>query len=179
MRKLFFIVAAVAIGLVVAFVLGIFSSAALPGLLKARQDGNMASAVGSVRAIVMGQITFASVCGSGFHSPSLVNLGVPAKGSTEGFVSPDLATAETITKNGYVLTMGSSTGPAADAPASCNGLPPGTMVAGFYVTATPESAEMGTRAFAANTDGIVWFSEQQTPIRVTNTGQPQGTFELK
>ena len=82
-------------------------------------------------------------------------------------------------RGGYVLTMGGSTGPAVDAPASCNGLPPGTMVGGFYVTATPESAEMGTRAFAANTDGIVWFAEQQTPIRVTNTGQPQGTSEVK
>lgn len=180
MRKLlFFVVAAVAIGLVVTFVLGILGSAALPGLLKARQEGNMASAVGSVRAIVIAQITYASACGSGFHSPNLVNLGVPATGSSEGFVPPDLATAETITKAGYVMTMGSSTGPAADAPASCNGLPAGTMVAGFYVTATPESAEMGTRAFAANTDGIVWFAEQQTPIRVTNTGQPQGTFERK
>lgn len=179
MRKLFFIVAAVAIGLVAAFVLGILGSTALPGLLKARQEGNMASAIGSVRAIVMAQITYAAACGSGFYSPNLVNLGAPAAGSTEGFVSSDLATAETVTKSGYVLTMGSSTGPAADAPASCNGLAPGTMVAGFYVTATPESAEMGTRAFAANTDGIVWFAEQQTPIRVTNTGQPQGTFELK
>lgn len=27
--------------------------------------------------------------------------------------------------------------------------------------------------------GVVWFAEQQTPIRVTNTGQPQGTVELK
>lgn len=179
MKKLFYVVLAIAIGLVVAFFLGILGSTALPGLQKARQEGNMASALGAVRAIITAQVTYAAMCGSGFYSPNLVNLGVPATGVTEGFVSPDLATAKTITKSGYVLTMGSSTGPAVDAPASCNGLPPGTMAGGFYVTATPESAEMGTRAFAANTDGIVWFAEQQTPIRVTNKGQPQGTAELK
>ncbi len=179
MKKLFYIVAAIAVGIAAAFVLGILGSTALPGLQKARQEGNMASALGSMRAIVSAQITYAATCGSGFYSPNLVNLGVPAAGDTVGFLSPDLATAETITKSGYVLTMGSSTGPAVDAPASCNGLPPGMMTGGFYVTGTPESAEMGTRAFAANTDGILWFAEQQTPIRVTNTGQPQGTFEVK
>lgn len=179
MKKLFYIVAAIAVGMGAAFVLGIVGSTALPGLQKARQEGNMASALGSMRAIISAQITYAATCGSGFYSPNLVNLGVPAAGTTEGFVSPDLATAETITKSGYVLTMGSSSGPAVDAPASCNGLPAGTMSGGFYVTATPESAEMGTRAYAANTDNIIWFAEQQAPIRVANTGQPQGTFEVK
>lgn len=179
MKKLFYIVAAIAVGIGAAFVLGILGSTALPGLQKARQEGNMASAIGSVRAIITAQLTYAAVCGSGFYAPNLVNLGVPAAGTTEGFASPDLATAGTITKSGYVLTMGSSSGPAVDAPASCNGLPAGTMAGGFYVTATPESAEMGTRAFAANTDNIVWFAEQQTSIRVTNTGQPQGTLEVK
>lgn len=179
MKKLFYIVAAIAVGMGAAFVLGILGSTALPGLQKARQEGNMASALGSMRAIISAQILYSVSCGSGSYSPNLVNLGVPATGVTEGFLAPDLAAAETITKSGYVLTMGSSAGPAADAPASCNGLPPGTMAGGFYVTATPESAEMGTRAFAANTDGIVWFAEQQTPIRVANTGQPQGTFEVK
>ena len=179
MKKLFYVVLAIAVGLAAAFFLGILGSAAQPGRQKARQEANMASALGTMRAVLSAQVLYAAVCGSGFYSPNLVNLGVPATGVTEGFVAPDLATAETITKSGYVLTMGSSTGPAVDAPASCNGLPPATMVGGFYVTATPESAEMGTRAFAANTDGILWFAEQQTPIRVANKGQPQGTVEVK
>jgi hypothetical protein len=179
MKKLFYVVAAIAVGMGAAFVLGILGSTAVPGLQKAWQEGNMASAIASMRAIISAQVIYAATCGSGFYSPNLVNLGVPPAGSPVGFMSPDLAATETITKSGYVLTMGSSSGPAVDAPASCNGLPAGTMAGGFYVTATPESAEMGTRAFAANTDAIVWFAEQQTPIRVTNTGQPQGTLDVK
>jgi hypothetical protein len=168
-----------AVGLAVLVGLRLVASHAVPELQRAVQQGNEVSAVLALRAIVSAQTVYNQACGPGFYAPSLTNLGVAAAGLSEPFLAPDLATADTITKSGYVVTMGSTTGAAADAPPSCNGLAAGKMVSGYCVTATPASAETGARAFAANTNGTVWFAVQQTPIRITNTGQPAGTTEYK
>lgn len=178
MKKVQFVIIVVVVGIGAAVALGLVGSVATPGLQQARRSGNEASVVGALRAIVSAQTIYASACGAGLYAPSLTALAAPAPGSTVEILSPDLAQADTITKSGYVVTMGSTTGPVAAAPAAC-GLPAGKMVRGYYVTATPASAEMGTRAFAVNTDGTIWAAEQQTAIRITDTGQPAGTTAYK
>ena len=46
--------------LIVVAIIGIIAAIAVPGLLRARQSGNEASAIGSVRAINSGETAFAS-----------------------------------------------------------------------------------------------------------------------
>ena len=60
--------------LIVVAIIGIIAAIAVPGLLRARMAGNEASAIGSLRAINSAQSTYAASCGSGFYSPTLVNL---------------------------------------------------------------------------------------------------------
>ena len=98
--------------LIVVAIIGIIAAIAVPGLLRARQSGNEASAIGSLRAINSAQSTYAASCGNGFYSPSMSNLGTaPAAGTA--FISPDLGAADTVQKSGYTVTMGSSSGVAA------------------------------------------------------------------
>jgi len=112
--------------LIVVAIIGIIAAIAVPGLLRARQSGNEASAIGSLRAINSAQSTYAASCGNGFYSPTLINLGVAPAGGT-AFISPDLSTAASVTKSGYTVTMGSTSGVSATAGASCNGLAAGAV----------------------------------------------------
>ena len=163
--------------LIVVAIIGIIAAIAVPGQLRARQSGNEASAIGSLRAINSAQSTFAASCGNGFYSPSLTNLGTaPANGTA--FISPDLGTAASVTKSGYTVTMASSTGVAATAPASCNGLAAGTVVQGYNATATP-AAGGGTRAFGTNTTGTIFQAVSQAAIAMTDTTAPATATPLQ
>jgi prepilin-type N-terminal cleavage/methylation domain-containing protein len=156
--------------LIVVAIIGIIAAIAVPGLLRARQSGNETSAIGSMRAINSAQATFASSCGNGFYSPNLTNLGTGPGGTAliNGFISPDLGSAATINKSGYAVTMGSSIGVAAAAPASCNGLAAALVVQGYNATATP-MASGGSRAFGTNTSGTVYQKVGTAILTITDT----------
>jgi type IV pilus assembly protein PilA len=155
--------------LIVVAIIGIIAAIAVPGLLRARQSGNEASAIGSMRAINSAQATYAASCGNGFYAPTLPNLGA-GPGNTpleNGFISPDLATADTVTKSGYTISM--TAGDAATGvPASCN---TGAVVQGYYANATP-TAGGGSRAFATNTGTTVYQQTGTTAITMAVSGAP-------
>src|SRR3989442_13986331 len=75
--------------LIVVAIIGIIAAIAVPGLLRARQSGNEASAIGSVRAINSAQASFAASCGGGGFAGSLAALAT-APPAGQPFVSPDL-----------------------------------------------------------------------------------------
>ena len=162
--------------LIVVAIIGIIAAIAVPGLLRARQSGNEASAIGSLRAINSAQSTYAASCGNGFYSPTLTNLGTAPTGGTP-FISPDLGTADSVTKSGYVVTMGTSTA-ATGAPASCNGLAAGAVMLGYSAPATP-SAGGGTRAFGSNTTGPIFAEVSQTALAMTDTTAPASSRPIQ
>ncbi len=164
--------------LIVVAIIGIIAAIAVPGLLRARQSGNEASAIGSLRAINSAQSTYAASCGNGFYSPSLVNLGVVPTGGSSAFISPDLSGAASVSKSGYTVTMGSSSGVATAAPASCNGLAAGAVVQGYNATAAP-AAGGGTRSFGTNTTGTIFSATQQAALAMTDTTAPAGANPLQ
>lgn len=136
--------------LIVVAIIGIIAAIAVPGLLRARMSGNEASAIGSMRAIVGGQASFASSCGNGFYSPSLANLATGPAGS-DGFIGTDLTAG---TKSGYTIAM--TAGDTVNgAPATCNGLAANAVVQRYYASAVP-LAGAGTRAFATTQAGTIW-----------------------
>ena len=163
--------------LIVVAIIGIIAAIAVPGLLRARQSGNEASAIGSLRAINSAQSTYAASCGNGFYSPTLLNLGAAPAGGT-AFISPDLSTAASVTKSGYTVTMGSTSGVAATAPASCNGLAAGAVVQGYNATATPTTGG-GTRAFGTNTNGTIFAAVSQVALVMTDITAPAGSNPIQ
>jgi len=163
--------------LIVVAIIGIIAAIAVPGLLRARQSGNEASAIGSLRAINSAQSTYAASCGNGFYSPTLVNLGTAPAGGT-AFISPDLSGAAPVIKSGYTVVMGSTTGVAATALATCNLLGAGLVVQGYNATATP-TAGSGVRAFGSNTSGTIFQAVSQVALAMTDMTAPAAATPLQ
>src|SRR5437899_703791 len=105
--------------LIVVAIIGIIAAIAVPGLLRARMSGNEASAIGSMRAINTSQQNYSQMCNG--YAPLLTELGTTKPGAG-AFLSPDLSSADTVTKSGFTVTMsGSNALPAASLPAGCTG----------------------------------------------------------
>jgi type IV pilus assembly protein PilA len=165
--------------LIVVAIIGVIAAIAVPGLLRARQSGNEASAIGSLRAINSAQSIYTATCGSGFYSPNLTNLGTPPVGATAPFISVDLGMANTVNKSGYSVTMGSTTGVAALAPASCNGLAAGAVVQGYSATATA-MAGAGSRDFGTNTNATIFHTAATgAPMAMTDRAAPNGAVPIQ
>ena len=159
--------------LIVVAISAIIAAIAVPGLLRARQSGNEASAIGSVRAINSGETAFASSCGGGGYAISNADL---AKAPTNGapFISPDLATADTGSKSGYVIAVAKS-GDGNDrvvlaAASTCNASAAPSQ-AMYFVGADPLTVgQTGTRFFASDHRGTIYFAngvDIANPIVIT------------
>ena len=125
-------------------------------------SGNEASAIGSLRAINGGQQAYASSCAGGGYAIKLSDLAKAPAGSTQGFISPDLA-ADTTTKSGYLITVVQDPGAATvgTAASACNG--GGQPYASYEATADPVTpGTTGTRYFATDTRGTIFFSNTAT-----------------
>ena len=153
--------------LIVVAIIGIIAAIAVPGLLRARQAGNEASAIGSLRAINSAQATYAAACGNGFYSPSLLNLGTAPAGGTP-FISPDLGAGGAVVKSGYTIVMNAATA-AAGAPASCNA---GAVTTGYNATANPVAGG-GVRFFGTNTSSTIFYGA--AALAMTDTSDNVGT----
>ena len=149
--------------LIVVAIIGIIAAIAVPGLLRARQSGNEASAIGSVRAINSGETAFASSCGGGGYAQSNADLfKAPAGGAP--FISPDLEKADVVAtaKSGYQIDVNNN----ADAgnrdvlaaASTCN-VSAAASRAMFHVVADPVSrGQTGTRSFATDHRGTIYYS---------------------
>jgi hypothetical protein len=148
----------------------IVSYPAVQRLQDARATGNAASAIGSLRVINSAQVTFSVACGEGFYAPNLPSLGKPpADGvNAQPFVGPDLSAASTVERGGYRIWI-DATGEA-DAPAACNGLPPGTTTKHYVARAEPLPGN-GTRYFATTDEATVYEGAQ--PVIFVG-GRPTG-----
>lgn len=163
--------------LIVVAIIGVIAAVAVPGLMRSKQTANETSAIESLKAIEGAQALYAASCGNGFFSPSLSNLGTPPAGGTP-FITADLSAANTVVKSGYTVTMGSSGGAVAGAPASCNGLAAGAVMQGFWGTATPLPGA-GVKAFGVNTHHTVYQAVQGTALAMTDTTAPAGATPIQ
>jgi prepilin-type N-terminal cleavage/methylation domain-containing protein len=158
--------------LVVVAIIGIIAALAIPGLLRARQAGNEASAIGSMSAINKAQASFAATCGNNLYAPNLTALGTGPGGTAlvSGYISPDLGAANTVSKSGYTMTMGSTGGAIPTAPAACNVVvAAGQATAGYWATALSGSVG-GTRDFGTNAGGTVYYVLSGGALGMTDTG---------
>lgn len=154
--------------------IGTLSTIAMPGMMRARSQASTAGAIGTIRVINSGQLSYAITCGSGFYAPTLPALGAAATGTTHAFVPSDIGAAATIHKNNYRIQM---TGTAiAAAPPSCNGLGGGLGVVGYRVGA--DSLDPGFPVFfSSNTSGAIWTGNVSLYATTGEAaGPPAGTL---
>ena len=133
--------------------IGLLSSIAVPKMLMARQSAAAASAIGSLRAINSGELTYALTCASGFYAPNLTTLGAPPAGSHEPFITPGLGIADTVTKANYIFQLSGTA--YASAPGTCNGLA-GGLAAQAYKAGADAAEPTNPRFFATNASGQIF-----------------------
>jgi hypothetical protein len=119
-------------------------------------SGNEASAIGSLRAINSAQSTYASSCAQGNYAATLVALVTPPVAAGQAFISPDLNADPTV-KSGYTVTLGVGGTVANAAVMSCHTVPV-AVYPGYTGTANPVSTSTGTRFFASDARGTIFFS---------------------
>lgn len=141
--------------LIVVAIISIIAAIAVPGLLRARMSGNETSALASMKVTNSSQVAYSSSCGNNGYAASFVTLGVPAPGTTVGFISADLGTVAAPRKSGYAFTMGAGVNPVGNpGPNDCNGT---ATVTAYYATAIPQTfGTTGGRSFATNAGNTVW-----------------------
>ena len=141
--------------LIVVAIIGIIAAIAIPGLLRARQSGNEASAIGSIRAISSAEATYAASCGGGGYAQSMADL---AKVPTGGvpFISPDLAT-DGVTKSGYIVNVdpGTDTTVVTAAANTCN-TATAAAIATFFAEAHPVTVLKLCEAIWANSSSCLF-----------------------
>ncbi len=141
--------------LIVVAIIGIIAAIAVPGLLRARQSGNEASAIGSVRAINSAQASFAATCGGGGYAASLAALAAPPPMGVP-FISPDLWTANVAPgKSGYLVNVVNGGAQVLAAANTCNGT--ANSNTDFLGTATPITVgTTGQRSFGSDATGTIY-----------------------
>ena len=152
--------------LIVVAIIGIIAAIAVPGLLRARQSGNEASAIGSVRGVNSANATYAASCGSGGYATTLTALALAPTGGI-AFISPDLAAG---TKSGYTLVLADGTGSAVVTVAAntCNTAATDATT-GFHVTNVPVTVgTTGQRSFASNQAGSIYQDRSGAAIANAN-----------
>jgi type IV pilus assembly protein PilA len=150
-------------------IIGVLAGIAIPRLTAAKDTANSASAIGSMRALNSGELTFALTCAGGFYAPNLLTLGTAPAGSTESFIGGGLGVANTVTKAGYLIQL-SATG-YGGSPATCNGLAAGAGGQGFKAAADPVTPQ-NPRYFATNSDGLIYQNSSSLFAPMPETGQP-------
>jgi prepilin-type N-terminal cleavage/methylation domain-containing protein len=156
--------------MVVLAVLGILLAIAFTQYRGMQARGNEASAVGSLRAIVVAQSQFSLTCAKGKYASTLPGLAQPIPATGEGFLSPDLTPAETFEKSGYVFKMAAK--PLDDAPPACNGA---AVADGYAVTADPAKPGVsGNRYYGVNADRVLYSDDQQTFTENLGESGPAG-----
>ena len=149
--------------LIVVAIIGILAAIAVPSLLRARQSGNEASAIGSVRAINSGETAYASSCGGGGYAQSNADLAKPPLAGAP-FISPDLEKADVLAtaKSGYTIDVNDNADAlnmdVVPAASTCNTAAAAAR-AMYHVMADPVSrGQTGTRSFGSDHRGTIYYS---------------------
>ena len=157
--------------LFVVSLIGLLSSLAIPGLMRARGAAQAASALGTIRVINSAELSFAISCGLGFYTSDLPSLGIAPPGASEGFLGDELTSGPTIVKSGYLLSLAGT--PAAGAPAACNGVGPGATSPAYAAVADPlDAGGQLPRFFGTNSDGVIYEATTTLAAVMPETGAP-------
>lgn len=160
--------------LFVCSLIGLLSTMAIPGLMRARGVAQAASAIGTIRVVNSAQLSFAVTCGSGFYSPDLPTLGVKPPSAFQAFLPPELASGATLVKSGFSFAMTGTS--LAGAPASCNGMAAGLGAPGYMVVADPLDPVANPHFYGSNADGTIYEASTTLNGSMPESGpSPRGT----
>jgi prepilin-type N-terminal cleavage/methylation domain-containing protein len=150
--------------LVTVALIGTLAAVATPALLRAKNAGNEASAIASLRTIDSAQRAFAVSCSDGSYADSLASLAAPPTVGGRAFISEDLS-LDPSEKSGYTITLlgGNPTTPTTICSAA-------TTADSYAAFGDPQVAgATGSRYFFTN-GGTIW--EDGAPFPAVFVGPP-------
>jgi prepilin-type N-terminal cleavage/methylation domain-containing protein len=154
--------------IIVAAIIAIVMSIAMPMYLHGRMRANETSALTSLQSINKAQHVYAQTCGRQKYASSLPGLAKPNPGTTEPYLSPDLTLAKEVVKNGYLIRMSGTEVP--DPIETCTGETPAD---GYEVTADPTiPGSSGLRFFGTNSAVVVYEHHESLHGKMPETGAP-------
>ena len=158
--------------------IGLLSTLAIPGLMRARGAAQSASALGTMKVVNSAQLSFAITCGLGFYSPDLPTLGVIPPSSTEAFLPPEMSSGPTFIKSGYKFSMAGSrhsrrAGVLQRARRSAR------RRRAMPLVADPLDVTPGARYFGTNADGTIYEDTATYSATMPETGAPPGGAPIK
>jgi prepilin-type N-terminal cleavage/methylation domain-containing protein len=162
--------------MIVLAIIGVLLAIAFTEYRGMQARGNETSALTSMRAIAVAQWQFSLTCGNLKYATKLTDLAKPVPASGEGFLSPDLSSAESFEKSGYVFQMAAK--PLDDVRPACNGA---AVAAGYSATADPARPGVsGTAYYGVNADRILYIDEEKTFTgTLPESGAPDHGNEVK
>jgi type II secretory pathway pseudopilin PulG len=155
--------------LFVVALIGVLCSISIPALARAKGSSQAAAMIADMRLVNSAQLSYAITCGSGFYAKDLPTLGLKPVGSSVGFVNEELATAVTITRRGYTITLEGT--PLPGSPGGCSGAPPGDG-APAYRAGADSITPINARFFATNANGIIWEDQASLYAVMPQVGDP-------
>jgi hypothetical protein len=102
---------------------------------------------------------------------------VKPRASTAAFLPEGLTGGATIMRHGYTFTVTAT--PLAGAPATCNGLGPGTAAPGYAATADPIATVATSRYFGTNADGLLYQHTATLTGTMPESGIPPAGVPIK
>jgi hypothetical protein len=157
--------------------IGLLSTLAIPGLMRARGAAQSASALGTMKVVNSAQLSFAITCGLGFYSPDFKTLGAKPPAAIDAFLAPEMTAGPTFIKSGYSFSM-AGVG-IQGAPASCNGLPANAASSGYAMVGDPLDVTPPARYFGTNADGTIYEDSASYVATMPETGPPPGGAPIK
>lgn len=157
--------------LFVVALIGLLSTLAIPGLMRARSAAQSGSALATLRIVNSAQLSFAITCGLGFYAPDFPALGKIPKGASEAFLDPEMTGDVTFARSGYVFGMAST--PVDGTPATCNGLEIGSTGPGYALVADPLDKAKPLRNFGTNADGVLYEHTEELGDVMPESGPPE------
>ncbi len=152
-------------------IIGLLSTLAIPGLMRARSAAQSGSALATLRIINSAQLSFAITCGLGFYAPDLTALGKIPLGAKEAFLDPEMTGDVTFQRSGYAFSMAAT--PVDGTPATCNGLEAGSTGPGYALVADPIDKAKPLRNFGTNADGVLYEHTETLADVMPESGPPE------
>jgi prepilin-type N-terminal cleavage/methylation domain-containing protein len=161
--------------LIVMAIVALLATMAMAGYRQAKIRAAEAAAISALNAINQAQFLYMQTCGRQRYAPTLVALGAPAPGHDKGFISPDLAVSDPLTKSAYVFQMTGT--PATEGEQTCTGSVP---LERYRVTADPATTGIaGTHFYGTNTDRVIYSDVQTFVDNIPEAGPPGHGAEIK
>ncbi len=149
--------------MIVVAIIAIIAAIAIPSLLRSRMSANEAGAIGSLRTISAGEISFQAAAYKDTAGDGVGDYGTLAEledpdgvGGVPGFIDEVLAAGS---KHGYAFTLVTVDGG-------------GGAVPSYTCNADPQSPQSGRRTFFMNESGVIRF--ENTGAAATATSTPLG-----